>query len=246
MKNCLARFSLPVLLLGSIATAATFDVTNSYEVTVTSGASLIFYISSDNMFPGEVEMLLGAMPLGGPMASIPGTSEVYMPGFLFTGTIDSVNGAVSIPLTDPDASRLGLPAGDILLTPGWRSGGSYSGSVDLFSADVSLSPAEAAALFSGGEFVIDLHNIGAPITLGYPGTTIANDFSASLTSADGSRSLGARALSVGSSSAPEPGTIGFLIIGLTIVGTRLGKAMHDKRLAKVVLAAAETPHPSSR
>ena len=246
MKICLARFLLPVLLFGSIATAATFDVTNSYEVTVTSGANLIFYISSDNMYPGEVEMMLGAIPLGGPVASIPGTSDVYMPGFLFTGTIESVNGAMSIPLTDPDASWLGLPAGDMLLTPGWRSGGSYSGSVDLFSADVSLSPAEAAAVFSGGEFVIDLHNLGGPITLAYPGTRIANDFSASLTSADGSRSWGVRALSVGSSNAPEPGTIGFLIIGLTIVGTRLGKAMHDKRLAKVVVAAAETPRPGSR
>ena len=158
-------------------------MTNSYEVTVTSGANLIFYISSDNMYPGEVEMMLGAIPLGGPVASIPGTSDVYMPGFLFTGTIESVNGAMSIPLTIWMPHGWACRRASTPSTPGWRSGGSYSGSVDLFSADVSLSPAEAAAVFSGGEFVIDLHNLGGPITLAYPGTRIADDFSASLTSA---------------------------------------------------------------
>jgi hypothetical protein len=242
MNNRTARFLLLALLLAPIATASTLNVTNDSQVTLDTNDSLLFYISSDHSscshgstYPGEIEMLLGGMPLGGPVASIPGTSGVYMPGILFSGTLESQDGSISIPLTDSDATRLGLPAGDMLLTPGSRSGGSYSGPIDLLSADVTISSQEAAALFSSGEAVIDLHNIGADITFGYPGSPIASDFTASLISPDGSQSVGARVMKVECihTNTPEPGTIGLLIIGLTIIGTRLGKAMSkDKPLAK--------------
>ncbi|MGO9786795.1 MAG: hypothetical protein ACLPL5_08310, partial [Stellaceae bacterium] len=134
--------------------------------------SLLFDISAactfcgpGSSYPGEVEILLGGMPLDGPVASIPGTSGVYISGVLFTGTIESQDGSVSIPLTDPDATRLGLPAGDLLLTPGSVSGGSYSGPVDLLSAEVALTAQEAAELFASGEAVIDLHNAGDLLVL---------------------------------------------------------------------------------
>ena|ERR1017187_3957171 len=240
MNNRTARFLLLALLLAPIATASTLNVTNDSQVTLDTNDSLLFYISSDHSscshgstYPGEIEMLLGGMPLGGPVASIPGTSGVYMPGILFSGTLESQDGSISIPLTDSDATRLGLPAGDMLLTPGSRSGGSYSGPIDLLSADVTISSLEAAALFASGEVVIDLHNTGAAITFGYPGSPIASDFTASLISPDGSQSVGASVMEVECVHTPEPGTIGLLIIGLTIIGTRLGKAMSkDKPLAK--------------
>jgi len=231
MKNFTAPFSLLALLLAAIAplTAITLDVTNLSQVTLQANDSLIFTLATDysnchqSNYPGEIEILLGNVPLGGPVSSIPGTSGVYMPGILFTGTLESQNGAISIPLTDPNAARLSLPTGDMLLTPGSRSGGSYSGPIDLLSAEVTLSSQEAAALFAPGEAVIDLHNLGAPITLGYPGSTIASDFSASLIGPDGSQSVGARVLGAEClhNNTPEPGTIGLLIIGLTIVCSRL-------------------------
>jgi len=160
------------------------------------------------------------------VASLPGTSGVYMPGILFTGTIESQNGSVSITLADPDAARLGLPTGDMLLTPGSRSGGSYSGPIDLLSAGVTISSQESAALFSSGEAVIELHNVGAGITFGYPGSSLGNDFTASLISSNGAQSVGAQVLQVECvrTNAPEPGTIGLLIIGLTILAARLRKA----------------------
>jgi hypothetical protein len=237
MSNHSARYLLAALLLASIApaTATTLDVTNISQVTLQTNDSLIFTLSADysncsrgSQYPGEIEMLLGGMPLGGPVASIPGTSGVYMPGILFTGTLASQNGGISIPLTDPNATRLGLPAGDMLLTPGSRSGGSYSGPIDLLSAGVIISSQEAAELFGSGEVVIDLHDIGAPITFGYPGSTIASDFSASLIGPDGSQSVGARVMGVECvhNNTPEPGTIGLLIIGLTIVVRRLTKTKH--------------------
>jgi hypothetical protein len=231
MSTHKARYLSPILLLVSLAPAKAnlIDVTNASQVTLGAGDSLIFYISSDlpscgnqSQYPSEIEMILGSMPLGGPTASIPGTSGVYMPGILFTGTIESQNGSISIPLADPDAARLGLPAGDLLLAPGSQSGGPHSGPIDLLSAEVTLSSQEAAALFASGEVVIDLHNIGAPIPFGFSSAPIATDFTASLVSSDGSQSVGARVMQVDCihNNAPEPGTIGLLLIGLAIIARR--------------------------
>jgi len=226
MSNHSVRYLLSALLLASIATASNINITSNSQVILQTNDSLLVYISSDgSSYPGDIETILGSMPLGGPVAFIPGTSGVYMPGILFTGTLESQNGSDSIPLTDADAARLGLPAGDMLLTPGSHSGGSYSGAIDLLSAEVTLSSQEAAALFASGEAVIDLHNLGAAITFGYPGSSIANDFSASLISSDGGQSVGARVMKVECvhTNTPEPGTIGLLIIGLTILAGRLAK-----------------------
>ncbi|HUE24883.1 MAG TPA: PEP-CTERM sorting domain-containing protein [Bryobacteraceae bacterium] len=235
MKNHTGGYLAGALLLASIApaTASTINVTDNSEVTLGTGDSLIFYICADNAcggqtlnYPGEIEVLLGGMPVGGPVASIPGTSGVYLPGILLTGAVESQDGSVSMPLTDSNAVRLGLPDGELLLAPGSRSGGSYSGPLDLVSGDATIGSQEAAVLFASGEVAIDLHNTGAAITFGYPGSSIASDFTATLVSRDGSRSLGARVLSVEQVQTPEPGTIGLLLIGLTILGTRLAHARH--------------------
>ena len=143
-----------------------------------------------------------------------------MTGFLFDGTLESQNGSVSISLTDPDAARLSLPNGDMLLTPGSRSGGAYAGPIDLISAEVTAGSQQDAALFGSGEVQIDIKNIGADYTFGYPGSTIASDFSASLFNQDCSQNVGAQVMKVELVGTPEPGTIGLLLIGLTIIGTR--------------------------
>ncbi len=209
--------------------ATTLDVTNNSQVTLDHGDSLIFYLSTNysncnHDYPAGIEMLLGGMPLGGPVASIPGTSGVYVQGILFNGTIESQTGGTSLALNDANAARLDLPTGDMVLTPGSRSGGSYTGAVDLLSADVSLG-AQSAGLLTSGEVAIQLENTGAPITFGYSGSPITSDFTASWVSADGAQSTGARILDVQcinhGSNAPEPGTVGMLIIGLTILAGRM-------------------------
>lgn len=226
MKNWIARlliWGVPLAVMAP-ANANPINVTGSSQVTLGSNDSLLFSISKPSSYPGEIEMVLGGMPLGGPVASIPGTSGVYMPGLLFSATLESQDGSVSIPLTDPNATRLGLPNGDILLTPGSRSGGSYSGPVDLVSAGATLSSQEAAALFGSGEAVVDLQNIGGSMTFGYPGSPITNDFSASLISSDGSQSRGAQVVQVDCQhhpAVPEPATIGLLLIGLAIIMPRV-------------------------
>jgi hypothetical protein len=245
MQTHILQILLPAFLLAALAPAkaSLIDVTNASQVTVDTNSSLLFYISQDltssgheSTYPGEIEMILGGMPLGGPLASIPGTSGVYMPGILFTGTIASANGGNSMALADADAARLGLPSGDMVLTPGSVSGGSYSGPIDLLSAEVTLSTVEAAALFSSGDVVIDLYNTGAPITFGYPGSSIASDFTASLISPGGSQSVGGRVMQVQCVNAPEPGTMGLLLLGLTILCTRLAAMRRTRQLTPVVVS----------
>lgn len=236
MTNHSVPYLLGALLLASVAPvkANLIDVTTLSQVTLQTNDSLIFTLSTDYSntlkYPGEVEILLGSMPLGGPVESIPGTSGVFMPGILFTATLQSQNGAVSIPLTDPNATRLGLPTGDLLLTAGSRSGGSYSGPIDLISADVTVGSQEAAELFGSGEVTVDIRDIGAPVTFGYAGSTIATDFTASMISADGSESRGARVLGAQCrpGNTPEPGTIGLLIIGLTVIASRVARARRGR------------------
>lgn len=214
-------------IFGAAAAASTIDETNTSQVTLQTGDSLIFTLSSsvfssggNLQYPGEMEMVLGSMPLGGPVESLPGTSSVYIPGILFTGVVQSANGAVSIPLDDPAAARLGLPTGDMLLTPGAVSDGSYSGPIDLLSADITLTTPEAAALFSSGDIEIELQNSGAPITFGYSGSPLSTDFEASLITEDGSESEGVRVMGIQCIHTPEPGTIGLLLIGLGLIGRR--------------------------
>jgi hypothetical protein len=226
----MSKYLLAVLLLFSIipVKASLIDVTTLSQVTLQTNDSLIFTLSTDyaschqSGYPAEIEILLGSMPLGGPVDAIPGTSSVYVPGILFAATLESQDGAVSIPLTDSDATRLGLPTGDVLLTPGSVSGGSYSGPIDLISAGVTISSPQAAELFGESDLTIDIRNMGGPITFGYPSSIIAADFTATLVTAGGSQSEGARVLEAQcrSANAPEPGTIGLLLIGLTVMARR--------------------------
>src|SRR5580700_76063 len=109
MKHLTAFSLLSFVLLAAMATAtaSTINVTSASQVPVATSDSLAFYISSDNFsdgrgfgYPSEIDIVLGGLPAGGPEASIPGTSGVYMTDMLFTGTLESVNGSFSIPLTD--------------------------------------------------------------------------------------------------------------------------------------------------
>ena len=242
MKTLMNRFligALPLVMI-SPAMASLLNVTNSSEVALNSGDSLLFYISdpsSNNChsYPTEIDMVIGSLPLGGPVDAIPGSSGVYFSGWLFSATLESADGSVSIPLTDPDSVRLGLSAGTLLLTPGSVSGGSYDGPVDLLTADVTLTSAQARELFGTGEAVIDIRNIGDAITFGYPSSTITNDFSASLISDNGRESEGARVMEADCmrmSAAPEPGTLGLLLIGVGLIAGRVLLAHRKRQLTQ--------------
>jgi hypothetical protein len=209
--------------------AASINIMSDAQVGLAPGDSLTFAVTSSyaadaaggSGYPGEIAMVLSGLPSSGATALVPGTSGVYTPGVLFSGTLESPDGSVSIPLFDANAARLGLPAGDLLLASGNVSGGAYSGPASLLEAAVTLSSPEAAALLASGEFVIMLQDVSGSVTFGYPGASITSAFSSSLISPDGTLSVGGRLMGASLTDTPEPGTIGLLLIGLAVVSGRL-------------------------
>jgi hypothetical protein len=108
-----------------------------------------------------------------------------------------------------------------VLGSGFRSGGSYSGPISVLSATVMLTSAESAELFSAAAlepwseaFVIRLANVGEDVTFGYSGSPITGALSASLSSENGTLSVGAMPIQVELQNCPEPGTLGLLLMGL--------------------------------
>jgi hypothetical protein len=212
--------------------AGNIDVTADSQVTLQNNDSLIIGLGMWNYasqasgaglpspYPAEISFTLGGLPLDLPTSAIPGTSASYTPGMLFSASLESLDGSYSIPLFDSDAALLGLPDGDLVLGTGYRSGGSYSGPISVLSATVAISSAEAAELFSAAglvpwseAFVIRLVNVGDDITFGYSGSPITSALSASLSSANGTLSVGAVPIQVELQDCPEPATIGLLLIG---------------------------------
>lgn len=217
--------------------AGNIDVTADSQVTLQNSDSLTFGLGVWNYasaasdaglaspYPAEISFTLGAMPEGLPTSAIPGTSATYTPGMLFRATLESLDGSISMPLFDSNAALLGLPDGDLVVTTGFRSGGSYTGPISVLNATVALSSAEAAELFSAAAlqpwseaFDIRLVNVGDDITFGYSGAAITSAVTASLSSAGGTLSVGAMPLQVELQDCPEPGTIALLLIGLAAIG----------------------------
>jgi hypothetical protein len=201
------QHSMPqVLILGffsaSLASASGINIIADSQVSSQPGSSLIFYLSSDyasyapagSPYPGEISVLLGGLPVGGVAAS----------SVVFSGTLESMDGSMQIPLS----------TGDLSLTTGYRSGGSYTGPISELAATVNITAPEAQALFAPSEFVIQLHDLSGDFAFGYPGSTIGSAFSASLIAPDGSLSVGARPMVVNQVATPEPETIGLMISGL--------------------------------
>jgi hypothetical protein len=234
--------SLVPLRAGNIDVTADSQVTLQDSDSLTIGLGVWNYASEAlgaglaSPYPTEISFTLGSLPVDLPTAAIPGTSASYTPGMLFSATLESVDGSVSMPLFDPNAALLGLPDGDLVLGTGFRSGGAYSGPISVLTASVTLSSAEAAELFSPTDlepwseaFVIRLVNVGDDLTFGYSGSPITSALSASLSSADGTLSVGAVPLQVELQDCPEPGTIGLLLIGLAVCFLNRAKQIKASR-----------------
>ena len=237
--------------------AGNIDVTGDSQVTLQDNDSLLIGLGVWNYaslasgaglaspYPAEISFTLGGLPVDLPTAAIPGTSASYTPGMLFSASLESTDGSISIPLFDSDAALLGLPDGDLVLGAGFRSGGSYSGPVSVLSATVALNSAQTAELFSAAElesgseaFVIRLLDVGDDITFGYSGSPITTALSASLSSADGTLSVGAVPLQVELQDCPEPGTIGLFLMGLAAIAV-CARASQDR--PQQVRAASPAP-----
>jgi hypothetical protein len=220
------RFAIFSLFFALPLMAGAIDVFPDSLVTMNAGDILVVQAGSSNYtfnatrygisspYPGQVWLMFGGLPASGPLAPVPGTSMVYTTGILFSGALESMDGSIVIPVVDPSAQRLGLPAGDMLLEPSYRSGGSYTGPTSVLTASVAISSPEAAALFGSGEFLLRIRDLSGTMTFGFAGSPIAGAVSISMISADGSFSVGAVPQSANLQPAPEPGTVALLLLGL--------------------------------
>src|SRR5690349_20619526 len=149
------------LTIGAAAHAATINITASEPITLGPNDTLLFDIASTyaahapagSPYAREIDFLVGGMPASGTIAAIPGTSATYTTGALVQGTLESADGSVSFPLFDPNAARLGLASGDLVLGAGYRNSAAYSGPISFLAGTVALSSDEAAALFASGGVV---------------------------------------------------------------------------------------------
>ncbi len=184
---------LPILML--LATlrlgASSIDATNLPGVSfdARSELSIDFGVRSYGAnnpgfppYPTTVGLLIaGAEPSVSDLATIPGTSIQYFSGYVFQGWLEASDGSASIPLYDPDAVLLGLPAGDLLLTPGTVTARGNTFDVAVLNASVSMSLEDSEALFGSNiasyndAASFELSDLGQSFSIGLgPGYTVRN------------------------------------------------------------------------
>jgi len=125
-------------------------------------------------YPTSVGLqLLGAEPSISKLNSVPNTSDTYFAGYLLQGWLENTEGTVSAPFTSPDAARLGLSPGFLLVSPGIFGSGSTP--VAIIEADSALTLNLSEQIFGldvasrGSSAVIHLRNRGNNLQIGIDG-----------------------------------------------------------------------------
>ena len=116
---------------------------------------------------------LGLYPEGAATAQLPGTSQVYLTGYVFEGFLESLDGSVSVPLVDSLAARLGFEPGFLIAVPSTicNNAGCPQETMSVLGT-ASFSLETSTALFGPNlnnyqdAAVIVLRNLGQPFVLG--------------------------------------------------------------------------------
>jgi hypothetical protein len=211
------RLVLAALVSALPLAAGIVDVTDQLFAPVHSGATITvdFEVSTYGKnnpdvspYPTGLDVNVLCEDPGSAEAKVPGSTARYYPGYLFQGWVESLDGAVSEPLYDPLAARLGFRPGTLLLTPGvFDAGGAPELAVGVISGTANLSSAQAEALF-GSEFSarIILKNLGLPVVLGIGSDSVVRN----AISEPDVRGFGPRSVAgitrIVTVSNPEPGT----------------------------------------
>ncbi|HVX67317.1 MAG TPA: hypothetical protein VHA11_11975 [Bryobacteraceae bacterium] len=197
--------------------AGRVDVTSEPVAWVHSGASILIDVAVWNYgvsnpgvspYPTGINFALLTQPPEAGPSRVADSSATYYEDYLFSGSIESLDGKVSVPLTDAVAQLLGLGTGTMVLSPGTFSSGSAGETgVGVISGSVNLDPATAAALF-GSELGarIVLHNLGQGVYIGIgDGYTVRNAASLPGLTGEGPGSVSGITGTVTVAN-PEPGT----------------------------------------
>ncbi len=179
--------AVPVVVLLTIlvtgARADTVNLTEGPPFTFETGSDLYVRFSVWNYaannsgsspYPTSVGLqLLGAQPSTSTLNQVPNSSGTYFGGYLLQGWLESSDGSFSTPFTSPDASRLGLAAGSLLLSPGIFGSGNTP--VAIIEADAALTMNLSEQIFGldvasrGSSAVIHLRNLGSNLQVGLDG-----------------------------------------------------------------------------
>jgi hypothetical protein len=166
------RFAASALLFTTPLFAAIIDVINAPSAYVHPGAAVAveFDLHSyalanygESPYPAEIRFSIFGPELASAV-TVTGSSAQYVPGFLFQGWLESLDGSYSLPLVDAGAQRLGLPQGMLLVSPGTAVAAGTQMSVSVIDGFVYLDPAVSEA-FSGSAR-IHLINRGEGFTIG--------------------------------------------------------------------------------
>lgn len=207
--------------------AGRIDVSNESRARVHPGAAIIvdfavwnYAVSNpgSSPYPTGINFSLLTQQPAVEAAAIPDSSGSYYRDYLFGAQLQSLDGSISVPLTDPVAPLLGLSPGTLALAPGvFSSGSSAETGVGVLSGWAHLNPQTAAALFGESlEARIVLRNFGPEVWIGAgQGYTVRNSVSEPGLTGDGPRSVGGLTGTVTVAN-PEPGT--WMLAGAALAG----------------------------
>lgn len=172
-----------IVATGGHASADTVNLTGGPPFTFQSGSDLfvsfsIWNYAANNQgstpYPTSVGLqLLGAEPSISTLNAVPNSTNSYFGGYLLQGWLENTEGTVSAPFTSPDATRLGLAPGSLLLSPGIFGGNNTP--IAVIEADSALTLNLSEQIFGldvssrGSSAVIHLRNLGSDLQVGLDG-----------------------------------------------------------------------------
>jgi hypothetical protein len=230
-----------LLALATPALASVVDVTTEELARVHCGALIDAYFGVWNYgqnnpdvspYPTTVGVqILGQVSSWFPEAvAVPDTTASYFPGLVFEGWLESLDGTITVPLFDPNASRLGLPVGTVVATPGTYQAGGQSVDVAVLAATAYMSEEMSELLFGSnvGNYDnaarIHLRNVGLAFIAGIgPGYTVQQSvLEPGVSGAGGTQTAGLTGHVLVSN--PEPATWLLVVGALAVVGWRVTRS----------------------
>ena len=223
---------------GSLPLAAgRIDITNDPSAWVHPGAELEVHFGTGSFHSNPSQIGVEIVAQWEPWfaaAALPSSTGTYFDGLLLEGWLVSRDGAVSVPLYDPNAAMLGLPLGSLLVMPGtFQAGGGSPLDVAVIAASVQLDEATAAALFGGnlGSYndaaFFRFRNVGQGFTVELgPGYSVRNAISEQV--GDGERTVSGVTGHVILEN-PEPATYALFGGALLVLGLLRRRAANPSR-----------------
>jgi hypothetical protein len=157
MTSVMKVLIIPILMLAFSGRALPGDIDITAETfhTVLTGQTVTvdfgvwnYGVNNPGVSPYPTQVgfsAIGVVPESG--QTLPGSTPVYFPGYLFEAFLEALDGSVSMPLHDSSAGRLGLGSGYLVATLGTFSASGSLQQVGVLSGSVSIPLAVSEALF---------------------------------------------------------------------------------------------------